>query len=471
MSQARIALLPLGRPTFDVPFAEDMLQQCLDTLSRLDAELIGARELLFDADSARQALDQIKSAKPDLLLILQITFTDATMTTTAAAELDVPIAIWAIPEPRSGGRLRLNALCGLNLAAHALGKRDLPYDTIFAKADDQSVINQIQTILAKPSQQADLASRATAPQTISDNAVNRAEALLQKLQGMRLGRVGQHPNGFDTCEFDADVLQSRFGVQIDQIDLAQVFDAARAVDANRVKTLHQQSAQQLNKLNEMDPDALDKSLRVYAALSDMAEQQAYPALAVRCWPEMFTDYGCAACGAMAKLNQDGIPAACEADVDGAITAYILQELAGEPSLLTDLVDVDGESDSAVLWHCGLAPLSMADPATPPEATVHSNRKKPLLNQFAFKPGQVTLARFSKAKNQAKLVLAQAEMISAPRPFSGTAGTIKFAKSAGQVLDNILREGLEHHFAFVYGDVRDGLKAIAAKLDLPVLELG
>jgi hypothetical protein len=37
-----------------------------------------------------------------------------------------PIAIWAVPEPRIGGRLRLNAYCGLNLAAHAHGRAGVP---------------------------------------------------------------------------------------------------------------------------------------------------------------------------------------------------------------------------------------------------------------------------------------------------------------------------------------------------------
>jgi hypothetical protein len=32
------------------------------------------------------------------------------------------------------------------------------------------------------------------------------------------------------------------------------------------------------------------------------------------------------------------------------------------------------------------------------------------------------------------------------------------------------EGLEHHYAFAYGEHREALRAIAAKLNLPVLEL-
>ena len=113
----------LARPTFDVPFAEDMKTRAFAALEAAGIRTVGPRELLFDRAAAEQAISDIRAAGPiDLLLILQITFTDATMTVKLAKEATTPIAIWAVPEPRNGGRLRLNAYCGLNLAAHALGR-------------------------------------------------------------------------------------------------------------------------------------------------------------------------------------------------------------------------------------------------------------------------------------------------------------------------------------------------------------
>ena len=64
------------------------------------------------------------TADADVLLILQVTFTDAAFATRAAVAHKGRVAIWAVPEPRTGGRLRLNAFCGLNLLSHALGLND-----------------------------------------------------------------------------------------------------------------------------------------------------------------------------------------------------------------------------------------------------------------------------------------------------------------------------------------------------------
>ena len=63
-------------------------------------------------------------------------------------------------------------------------------------------------------------------------------------------------------------------------------------------------------------------------------------------------------------RRTGIPTGCEADALGTLTTLLLQEAAGTPAFMADLVDID--TDSAVFWHCGLAPLSMADPDRPAE---------------------------------------------------------------------------------------------------------
>jgi L-fucose isomerase-like protein len=185
---------------------------------------------------------------------------------------------------------------------------------------------------------------------------------------------------------------------------------------------------------------------------------------------MFTEYGCAACGPMAMMNQKKVPSACEADVNGSLTQLILQELAGEPAWMADLVDITAADDTAVLWHCGLAPLSMCDPQFKPEATIHTNRRMPLLHQFPIKPGRITLARLSRSRNALKLVIAGAEVVRAPMAFTGCSGTVRFDAPAAEVSTRIMNEALEHHFALAYGDHRDALRALAARWQVPVFEL-
>ena len=62
------------------------------------------------------------------------------------------------------------------------------------------------------------------------------------------------------------------------------------------------------------------------------------------------------------------------------------------------------------------------------------------------------------------------MLSAPKSFSGTSGVIRFDRPAGEVAAAMMELGLEHHVALVYGDVRGPLRAMAAAMGLPVVEL-
>jgi hypothetical protein len=219
----------LARPTFDVPFAEDMKTRAFAALEAAGIRTVGPRELLFDRAAAERAVAEIRSAGPiDLLLILQITFTDATMTVKLAKEATTPIAIWAVPEPRIGGRLRLNAYCGLNLAAHALGRAGVSHGWLYAAPDAPDLAASLRA-LATPA--VAVPSRARPAQASADSAADR---VLDSLRGSKITVVGQHPDGFDTCEYDEKLLFDLAGLRVETVQLGQLFDKARAMDPARV---------------------------------------------------------------------------------------------------------------------------------------------------------------------------------------------------------------------------------------------
>ncbi len=61
-NKAKVGVLALGRTTFDVPYAQEMLAQAWQTLSGMDIELVGEPVLQFDAESALQILPALKQA-------------------------------------------------------------------------------------------------------------------------------------------------------------------------------------------------------------------------------------------------------------------------------------------------------------------------------------------------------------------------------------------------------------------------
>ncbi len=466
----RLGVMALARPTFDVDYAEEVAAAARAVIEGVAPGYAGGRKLLFDAADTRAAIDELRGRPLDALLVLQATFTDATMTAELATAIDAPLILWAFPERRTGGRLRLNSLCGINLAAHALGRTGRAFTYMYNDADDPRAAAELARLLQGGGNVNTAARPVPRAAELSAGAFEAAEQVEQALDGLTTGLVGDYPDGFDPSRYDAEAVQRLLGVTIDRIELADLFAAADDVHPDAVAATRQRAASALGSLDELDQDSLDASLRIYGGLRNLAARRQWSGVATRCWPECFTQYGGAACAPQAMLTDDGIPGMCEADVYGNLTSLILRELSGQAPFNADLVDIDEASDSAVFWHCGLAPLTMAAVETDPAPTVHSNRHKPLLHEFALKPGRVTIARLSQAGNVHKLVVGGGEMLAEPRPFSGTAGTIRFDKPAGDVLTTIMAEGLEHHYGLVYGGYEEELLALATHWSLPVVNL-
>lgn len=450
MSTLHLAFLPLARSTFDIPFAEEVTAQARQNLHNAGFELHGPEGLITSLEAAQAAAQALSRQALDLAVIFQATFADSSMVNALAHALEAPLFLWAVPEAATGGRLRLNSLCGINLAGHSLTLQRIPYDYVLCPPQDPAVIAQLRP-LAKAGQ------------------------VRRLLRQARLGVIGEHPPGMDTCHLDAPRLKEKLGIEVRQIPLPEAFSRARQQPRERIQAVRQELDQHLPNLSNLDQTALNGSLSVYAALRQIAEEERLDGLAVRCWPEFFTELGCAACGAMSMLTDDigrgpGLPCSCEADINGTVTQLILQWLADAPAFGSDLVAMDFEQDTSVFWHCGLAPLSFADPSFQPRGALHSNRKLPLVMEFPLKPGIVTLARLNQSTGELRMVQGRGEMLAHPPAFSGTSGVLRFERPARQIFDVLMSEGLEHHLSLVYGDHLAALQAFTRLAGLPALNL-
>lgn len=454
--------LAIARQTFDIPFAAETATKALETLrSCFDGSVMGDAELATDTAAVAAKTAALSVSQPETTVVFQATFADSTLIREAARHLEGPLILWAVPEHRTGERLRLNSLCGVNLAAYVLARDGVDYRWVYRSPGD-------------PEAAGELSSAISAAVTQSNHVVRRsaseASGHLPSLEGKVVGLVGERPEGFEPCDYDPEELRSRFGVSVDAITLEEWFKAAESAGEAKVEGLESSLADAMTGIESVDQDSLARSLQIAIGLSDLADDRGWSGVATRCWPECFTEFGGAACAGNSLMSSRGIPGSCEADVYGNVTALLLQELSDLPPFVADLVDIDRNSNTATFWHCGLGAHELAPEETRPVATIHSNRRKPLLNQFPLRPGRVTIARVSQSQNQIRMVVGGAEMLDAPLPFSGTSGVARMDNEVGQVLDSIMSHGLEHHYGIAYGDHRGTLRSYAESVGIDVVEL-
>ena len=313
-TETNVRLVAIARTTFDIELARRLAADVRSALSKAGVSLTGSEAFVSELEDAQKISLELAKNPPDLLILLQATFADSTLAVELARSLESPLLLWGLPEELSGERLRLNSLCGINLAAHAFKRESISYEYVFAPPDNPAAQQLVQTLAG----------------------VGRVRRLLSSA---RIGRIGENPVGFDSCKFDADALKGNFGAEIVQVELDRVFQLARQADSQTVDVLFEQLREKLSGIDDLDQPAVRRTLASYLALRQISTEENLNGMGVQCWPQFFTDLQCAACGAMSMLSDELTPCSCEADINGTITQLILQWLSGTSAFGSDLVSV------------------------------------------------------------------------------------------------------------------------------------
>jgi hypothetical protein len=465
----RIGFVALGRSTFDLEVAGAVatgVRAALAVVPGIDLVDTGGLAVETpDVETAGAVLAAAHADAPfDAVVVLQATFTDSTLSAAAVAGLPVelPLVLWGAPEPRTGGRLTMNALCGINLAAYRLRADGRDVRALYLDPSAPGVGERLLAALAAPFVRP--APRALPTPTTEDRV--RADVVRAVLSGMTVGRVGHHPDGFDPCAAGDDDLAT-LGTVLDHVELEVMFDAAR--DASEDELIPLRALVEERGARSVDAAGVDATLRLHVALRRLVTERGWTAVATRCWPECFTEMDAAACAAQGMLAEAGTPATCEADVLGAVTAVALEAASGSRAFVADLVDA-ADDGTVAFWHCGQAAPDLAHPDEPIASTIHPNRRRPLLHEFRLRPGRITIARLGHAGGGLRLALGGGEILDAPRPFTGTAAVARPDTPAGELVATVLAEGLDHHYGIVHGDVRGVMVAFAEALGIPVVAL-
>ena len=457
-----IGYLALARETFDVEYAESKFKIAKSLLLSLSPDAIGYENLITNDEDADSALSFFNSNDFEKIFLFQTTFTDAKFLLNFAKSIQKPICIVSFPEPRTGGRLRLNSICGLNLAMHSLIKNDITPDFVIMEEDDKANEMSFSNFIESQNESKKIAWDIATIANINadfDYSIDK----------QTIGIIGTRPEGFDTCDYDSNEVTSKLNVSLVDLELEDLFDEAKDIEVETIVKTKSTVSSYLAGTEELVQEEFDKSLSIFHGLENLKDKHNLDAFAIRCWPETFTEYGCASCGPMAMMNEKKVSCACEADVLGGISCNILNQMNNNPSLLVDIVDVDKSDNSLVFWHCGLAPISMAKEGTA-KSGIHSNRKKPLLHDFSLKEGEITIFRVSKARGRLQFFVMKGQVLDRPNSFSGTSGVINLGENSAHKLEQMFKGGLEHHVAFTYGDISDKLIHFGQQMDIPTYTL-
>lgn len=105
-------------------------------------------------------------------------------------------------------------------------------------------------------------------------------------------------------------------------------------------------------------EEVEKALDVYGALKRLIAKYQLTGVTVKCFDllDMIHTTGCLA---LAILNAEGIPAACEGDQKSLVSMAVLEALTGQPGFMANPSCMDPDAGEIVFAHCTL-PINMPD---------------------------------------------------------------------------------------------------------------
>jgi L-fucose isomerase-like protein len=155
---------------------------------------------------------------------------------------------------------------------------------------------------------------------------------------------------------DRDYLQQHYGIEVVDIDLQRLIEGIKAIPQAEADKIVQDIVNRAKAIREPSNNDILEAAKAYLAIKEICKEEHLDALTIRCF-DIVKACNTTSCLALALLNDEGIVAGCEGDMQTLMSMYLAKRLCGEaafmanPSQLTD--------SSSMLAHCTI-PLMMCD---------------------------------------------------------------------------------------------------------------
>ena len=159
--------------------------------------------------------------------------------------------------------------------------------------------------------------------------------IVKGLKNLRIGAIGARPTAFNTVRYSERIFETS-GITIETIDLSEIFGRI-----NRMKDNDDAAQGKLAAIKKyvttagIADAALLKMAKLGAVIDGWMKQAHVTISAVQCWTSMEEFFGVVPCTIMSMMSNDLIPSACEVDVPGTLSMYMLALASGTPSALLD----------------------------------------------------------------------------------------------------------------------------------------
>ena len=448
-----LGLIAVSRDCFPVKLSESRRDAVVSALTARGIKPVVAQTVVENEKDALAALDEMKKAQVNALVVYLGNFGPEGPETLLAKKFCGPSMYVGAAEEGDLMNGRGDAYCGMLNASYNLGLRNVnAHIPSYPVGLPEEVAEMIAHFIP----------------------VARVTVGLSKL---KIIGFGPRPFDFLACNAPIKPLYD-LGVEIQENSELDLFASFKAhADDPRIKTVVAEMEAELGTGNK-HPGVLTRLAQFEITLLDWAEAHKgaseYVAFANKCWPAFQTQFGFVPCYVNSRLTARGIPVACETDIYGALSEYILALATEAPPTLLDINNtvpkgmyeahksIIGDYQPCDLFmgfHCGNTSACNLKAPTMSHQLIMKRALEPDLEEpditrgtleGQLKPSAVTLFRLqSTAEGKLKSYVAQGEIKDIdPQSFGGI-GVIAIPDMARFYRHVLIADRYPHHAAAAF----------------------
>lgn len=446
--EVRLGIVAVSRDCFPAELSIGRRQSVVRSCTDKKLEIVEIKTTVENEQDALNALDELKRAGVNSLVLYLGNFGPEGPETLLVQKFDGPAMVVAAAEESRANLLdgRGDAYCGMLNASYNLGLRKLrPYIPKYPVGTADEVAGMIEDF----------------------QAVAR---VILGLSALKIFSFGPRPYDFLACNAPIKPLYD-LGIEIMENSELDLFEAFNRHEGDpRIPALVKEMADELGNGNGY-PGILPALAQYEVTLWDWLESHRgaskYGVFANKCWPAFQTQFKFVPCYVNSRFAAKGIPIACETDIYGALSEYIITCATEAPATLLDInntvpADLAAGKETAAGYslhdlfmgfHCGnTAQCCLVNGAMKYQRIMHRSLepdREPNITRGTLegriRPGEITLFRLqSTADGLLRSYIAQGEILDLDPESFGGIGVFAIAEMARFYRYVLIGKRFPHH---------------------------
>lgn len=172
----------------------------------------------------------------------------------------------------------------------------------------------------------------------------------RSLFGMRIGVIGTPSGWLIASNVDYLLAKRRWGVEYTDVSLERIYEYYNRITDDEVGESCALIAGKALACREASPEDMIKAMRLYRAIRKIVDEDRLSAITLSCF-RLIEQTGTTGCLALALLNDEGIIAGCEGDLQSVFTMLAVKVLTGKPSFMANPSMINARTNEIILAHC------------------------------------------------------------------------------------------------------------------------